>query len=410
MKIIFGQFPKTVASDEELANMSEGTDKEGLFTSGESKFERIIGTPYRKHTYTFSNGKVVEEGETYFFKVEPIVWDVMREYEDCYLLCTHDIIATGCFFQSFKDRELNGKTIYRNNWAGSDANRWLNETFYRKAFNKDERQFILDQKMNMQATCPYDNVFAQQDISRSNVILLTYADVTNPEFGFNPDPKSKDPLRQKSPTDYSRATGAFYFHSDGEDSGFGYWWLSNSAKTGANVLNVYKSGTIDMEGGLFNWSQYGYVPCILLFKYPQVRILKDEEFAATTSIDAKPFLVSDFADGVEEDATVDDQISDTPQQDIEVNEEDLELPPDIPEYPLEEDAQQNILLDDDNLEDLPTLDGDELELIEDDFELVADETDNSLSPPEVFFEDNDITGDNEEDFVLEEVAEENSDN
>ncbi len=276
MKMLFGNYSQTIATQQALSYMSGSANKDGLYVSGENFYERIISRPYKKKAYTFSDGKVIEDNELYYFKREPILWDILADFGDCYLLLADKILSAGCFFQSFKDRIINGKTIYRNNWAGSDARKWLNEVFYRKAFSREEKKLILDQKMDIDATNFYHNVFSKQDVSRSNVILPTYQDVTSEEFGFCSDVKAKDDKRSRAPTDYAKAAGAMYFESTGDGEGNGYWWLASSAKNGANCITVYKNGALDMEGGIFNWSQYGYVPCILVAKDASLVLTDDD--------------------------------------------------------------------------------------------------------------------------------------
>ena len=61
------------------------------------------------------------------------------------------------------------------------------------------------------------------------MFLLSYADVTNPEYGFSADPDEKDYARLMITSDYARATGASISTDYESGYGTGDWWLRSPA-------------------------------------------------------------------------------------------------------------------------------------------------------------------------------------
>ena len=87
-------------------------------------------------SYQYDNGYLVNE--TYWFKYEPIKWDVLDQ-EDGKLLVTSNIILDSQSFYHEMSEELfrhHEGMGYANNYEFSDIRLWLNETFYNEAFNE----------------------------------------------------------------------------------------------------------------------------------------------------------------------------------------------------------------------------------------------------------------------------------
>ena len=310
MKIRFGTFPQSVASPEALENMSPTANKAGHYSSGGDFYVRLITRPHQPN-YTFSDGTPIKDNEVKYFKVEPLYWDVVADFGDCLLLVADKILYASCFYGSFKDRMVGRKTIYRNDWGDSDARKWLNDYFYRKAFNGMDKRQLLDQKTDVDAGGFFHNLFAKQIITRSNVVFLSYEDACNFDFGYK-DFKEKDERRQKAPTDFAKASGAFYSPIAGDGQGFGSWWLLSNGKNGATVLTVLKNGTIDMEGGVFNHTHHGFVPCVLIIK-PTEEKLRDMIFDGNKSENTDP---EHHVDGATEDAVMPDGLYDSADETV----------------------------------------------------------------------------------------------
>lgn len=87
-------------------------------------------------SYQYDNGYLVNT--TYWFKYEPISWDVLDQ-EDGKLLITSSIIVDSQSFyhkMNVEEFEHNGGTGFANNYELSDIRLWLNNEFFAHAFNE----------------------------------------------------------------------------------------------------------------------------------------------------------------------------------------------------------------------------------------------------------------------------------
>ena len=77
----------------------------------------------------------------------------------------------------------------------------------------------------MASTSYSSNPYACED-TEDKVFLLSHAEVTNSAYGFSSDQSAYDTARQKQPTDYVMAQGAYtYRNSGGDYDGNSTWWL-----------------------------------------------------------------------------------------------------------------------------------------------------------------------------------------
>ena len=128
--IWFGEYPQTIATSVALAQIGTTTDSKGYFTSSydNERYAKVVATPYSTG-YTFSDTTSVTEGNTYYFKVEPIKWRILSEGGGNALILCESIIANKEFGNS-------------NNYAKSEIRAWLNNEFYNSAFNAVQRALI----------------------------------------------------------------------------------------------------------------------------------------------------------------------------------------------------------------------------------------------------------------------------
>lgn len=89
--------------------------------------------PARNGWYIGSDGKYYGKVDDDYYSVEPLVWDVYTEnYNGNKLLVTHNIIYGGILYsESTKERTINKKTVYQNNYEYSNLRAFLNgKTLY----------------------------------------------------------------------------------------------------------------------------------------------------------------------------------------------------------------------------------------------------------------------------------------
>ena len=130
----------------------------------------------------------------YWFKYEPIKWDVISKSNDKILLVSSVIIDSQEFNTSDLPREIGGKTIYSNNWEYSSIRNWLNYNFYNIAFDSIQQKRIQNSFLDNKTTggiyrknishAPYEpyydptNKYAScQNNTEDNIFLLSRKDI-----------------------------------------------------------------------------------------------------------------------------------------------------------------------------------------------------------------------------------------
>ena len=147
-------------------------------------------------------------------EIEPIKWRILSEENGEALLLSEYILDAHRF-----DEES-------NNYKDSEIRKWLNNDFYNKAFNDNEKQIIL----TIEYTCGN-----MQD----KVFLLSVREVTNPKYGFNEDIDYCDNQRVKKPTAYAIKQGVDTFIENG------CWWLRSRC---IGYIHDYRGFCVDSFG------------------------------------------------------------------------------------------------------------------------------------------------------------------
>ncbi len=152
-----------------------------------------------------------KEGDT--FKVESIKWRVLEINNGEALILSEKILDTHMFSEEI------------NNYADSEIRRWLNNEFYNKAFNEEEKSRIVVTNVDNteKSTNPNDDSKFWNDgkneyvceNTNDKIFLLSEQEATKKEYGFDADIRVEDLNRQKQGTDYAKSQGL-------DD---GWWWL-----------------------------------------------------------------------------------------------------------------------------------------------------------------------------------------
>ena len=92
-------------------------------------------------SYQYDNGFDTET--TYWFKYEPIKWNVLEQKDNKLFIYTDLIIDSQSYYHELNENEFvhNGGTGFASNYELSDIRLWLNNTFYNTAFS-DERSMV----------------------------------------------------------------------------------------------------------------------------------------------------------------------------------------------------------------------------------------------------------------------------
>lgn len=139
------------------------------------------------------------------------------------------IIDAQCFNSSTSNKTVGGTTIYANNWQYSSIRTWLNNTFYKTAFDKLSQSIIqstyLDNanSASLSENEKTEKYVKSQNSTYDNVFLLSRNDLYSSNYGFSNDPT--DSARWRYASDYVRSIGLSVSKgSNVQEAGVGSWW------------------------------------------------------------------------------------------------------------------------------------------------------------------------------------------
>ena len=215
----FGYYPQTKATDEEVSKMSATPDENGYFTSGKDKFVKVTSADPKVHSETadttyipFDDDSQPVVGATYYFKVEPIEWNVMVDDEENdtvklvsrYYLDTHawltQYVQQGYWSHYVNTLDGVPEDTPANQWRYSEIRAWLNDGFLNFAFTEDEQKSIylfanthtLDYKRNNSESAIVNDYIAvgnraDYDAAGNNGRPTDYAIVKGATWCYNKD-------------------------------------------------------------------------------------------------------------------------------------------------------------------------------------------------------------------------------
>lgn len=291
--IQFGSYPQTIVSESllisklnELASNSENWNSYKYYSSGAISLEKIgsmypgdwmkyidvsyNGEKYRgvqiemsrpsrtyycnlnsaRSSYQRNNG--YESGNVYWFKFEPINWlilDGSTGFVVCDTIIDSQPYSNTIYQNSTKDTYYNNSelTNYASDYETSSIRKWLNEDFYNTAFTELEKQSIelsnLDNNCyyTMMGTTGYEYLDSKE--TSDKIFLLSYEDVIDSNYGFNPDEKACDVQRKAVSSDYAKCQGIYVDKNESKNSEFcSHWLLRNSHESSVVSCGVTSSG------------------------------------------------------------------------------------------------------------------------------------------------------------------------
>ena len=195
-------------------------------------------------SYGWQDDYKLNTNTVYWYKYEPIEWDILKEEDGKALIISNLIIDSQdyCHESSNTVFDHNGGEGYANNYALSSIRKWLNETFYNTAFRTLEKELInLTEVDNSKATTinsTSDEYVCEN--TNDNIFLLSYSEVGL----YYPNPES----RQCLSTDYAKCQGLKYYNNI--DSSI-WWTRSPYNKTNITDSSIYVS-VVENNGSYTN--------------------------------------------------------------------------------------------------------------------------------------------------------------
>ena len=251
--IYFGEYPQTIkASNVSIISTTPDADGYYLGSDGE-RYAKVVADPYPFNSgYTFSNNSSVIDGNTYYFKVEPIRWRILSERDGKAFILCDSIIASKAY-----------NAGNNNHYANSGVRAWLNDEFYKTAFGALQQALIQTTEVDnsAQSTGNSPNSYACEN-TFDKVFLLSVSEVANSAYGFANDPSAYDTARRMLTSDFSRATGAYMLTSSSY-YGYGCWWLRSPYYNYSDYARYVNSSGFAHYYNVYNDS-YGVVPALNL--------------------------------------------------------------------------------------------------------------------------------------------------
>ena len=242
--IYFGEYPQTIKADS--VTITETVNEKGYCLGSDNEwYAKVTAKPYSS-AYTFTNSATIKSGTVYYFKVEPIKWQILSQEEDTLSVVCASIIANKRYDDS------------SNNYANSEIRAWLNNEFYNTAFSDLQKELIVTTEVDngLESTCYSSNDYICEN-TYDNVYLLSVREAYFMDRTWN-----DSQARQKMATDYAKAMGVWL----GEDThiGYGWWWLrSPCAALDRGAVVVGPSGTLEYYSFIYRGDE-GVVPALQL--------------------------------------------------------------------------------------------------------------------------------------------------
>ena len=244
--VIFGSYPQTKVTDDmliaalnekagdlpEAGNLGNWTDY-GYYISGSVSsymyyididndsdgrydYRGVYFTQYRPYyttttcSNTYQNNNGYSTKTTYWFKYEPIKWNILKTESNKVLIISDLIIDSQDYYYSTSSRsgatdyQGNTKTgtTYANNYMFSHIRNWLNNTFYETAFSTLEKEIIETTTVdNSASSTGYSSNSYACSNTNDKMFLLSYKEATTYY--------SSGSERQARGTDYAKSQGLY---------------------------------------------------------------------------------------------------------------------------------------------------------------------------------------------------------
>lgn len=206
LTLTYGLYPQTRVSDESLfteLNKLTRVESNGWFKYNDEYYTQLIAYP---EIHLFTDGSKIEKGYQYWFKCEPITWNILESKNKEYKLVSNVLLDGHYYYDNdvIDKRTIDKKTIQPNNYEYSDIRLWLNNDFFSTAFNLND---------SLVQTTLVDNSAMLDSLTSKNtndkVYLLSYNEYLNSGYGFS---KTTDKTNSRTckVTDYSIARGTSF--------------------------------------------------------------------------------------------------------------------------------------------------------------------------------------------------------
>lgn len=247
--VTYGLFPQTHISDSTtiaaLEKLAGSSTDEAWYNYNGSYYAKYSASPY-KTNYVFDDGTTIVKGTTYWFKCEPIEWNIIETKGDTYTLVTSKLLDVFAYNTTWTGKNDSG--IYCNNYQSSYLRQYMIGSFAPRAFVMDSSLLQTITVDNSASTTDSSSNTYCCDNTTDSIYALSYQD-------YNKTTKAS---RICKTTDWARANGALVYTSSTYYNCGGYWTRSPLSSSEGKVNYVSVDGSIPSAG----IETYAYMLCI----------------------------------------------------------------------------------------------------------------------------------------------------
>ncbi len=242
----FGKYPQTIVSDTttiDALNLISEVNTSGYIEYNGEEYKKIVAELHVSGFgfAPFSNGSTPVNGETYYFLVEPITWDVLDVVGKKAFMIS-DVVLGSMSYSTYTD----------SSYENSDMRDWLINDFYNNNFTSDEQSSMISTVLDDNAN------------TNDKIFLPSYEDMLNSNYGFNGYKENADPARRREATDYAIATDTFVpWNIGAEDDGHGAYYTRTPYSVGGMNI-VYFDGKFTTTPIGANHHNHGIAPAMYI--------------------------------------------------------------------------------------------------------------------------------------------------
>ncbi len=234
--------------------------------SGDSMYRGVYYSKGRNHitldgsfgeALPYQNENGYRTDTVYWFKYEPIMWQVVAETEGDMTLVCKSLIDAQDFYSGYSSEDVpTDKEVHPNNYEYSTIRQWLNDSFLNTAFDEVTYSMLCDVDVDNSAasTGNANNIYACGN-TKDKAFLLSVADLAT--YSMNTADAATKAL-----TDYAKYQGA-----ENSENGNGNYWLRSPIDA---TSSSKAAAIVDYNGNTANqamvYSFAGVCPAVRIIK------------------------------------------------------------------------------------------------------------------------------------------------
>ena len=239
--ITFGSYPQSEVTDAKLkATLKAAADSNTTWKSHSGKF--YVDVKNGKDKYR--GVKDTENATTiYWFKFEPINWIVVTEIDGKALLLSEKLLDKRKYQDEYSNVVNNSgglntsegvpSNTVASNWEYSSIRKWLNDTFYKTAFNELQRSIVIETENSNAKSTTSSSDYASDVPTKDKVFFLAYKEFTGTSTGQYGS-KLKPFFMEDTFEDNTSYSNQIFNHT--------YWWTrSPKQQTSVSAIAYYKT-------------------------------------------------------------------------------------------------------------------------------------------------------------------------